>query len=136
MRNLLAVSIGVALVLTGGAPRAETPMGPPGFCEALDRFASASPGDRAAVFFWSPSSDDEINMYAPMGAKPMDAVAKGLYAAYGHMTHYILLTDLKTRLGQCSSAKRGLVRLEASQAACEDRASLEPCLSIRRVAPH
>ena len=126
MRNLPAVTIGVALVLAGGAPRAETPMDRPGFCKALDQFASASPGDRSVLFFWPPPSGDTIDMYAPMEAKPMDAAAHGLYAAYGQTTHYVLWADLTTRLDQCPTARRGRVRLEASEAACDGRASNQP----------
>lgn len=74
-------------------------------------------------------------MYAAMGAKPMDAAAHGLYAAYGHWTHYIPLAKLKAGLDQCSAVQRGRVRLDVSEAACGGYTSNQPCLSIRRVAP-
>lgn len=136
MRRLLTASAGVALaIIADGAPRAETPMVDAKFCKALDRFASAQPHDRSALFFWPLPSDDTIDMYAAMGAKPMDAAAHGLYAAYGQTTHYIPLAELKARLNQCSTVKLGRVRLEASEAACDGYASDQPCLSIRGVAP-
>ncbi|WP_165190908.1 hypothetical protein [Caulobacter soli] len=123
------------VIVGGGAPRAETPMDRPNFCKALDRFSSAPPHDRWALFFWPLPSDDTIDMYAAMAAKPMDGAAHGFYAAYGQTTHYILLTKLKARLDECSAVKLGRVRLEASEAACDGYQSGQPCLSIRRVAP-
>jgi hypothetical protein len=135
MRRLLTAAAGVALVIAGGAPRAETPRDRPGFCKVLDQFASAPPGDRSALFFWSSSSDDTFDIYASMAAQPMDAAAHELYAAYAQTTHYIPLADLKTRLDRCSTARHGRVHVEASEAACAGHASDQPCLSIRRVAP-
>lgn len=135
MRRLLTATAGIALIIAGGAPRAETPMDRPGFCKALDRFGSAPPHDRSALFFWPLPSDDMIDMRAAMGAKPMDAAAHGLYAAYSQETHYIPLAKLKARLDECSTVKLGRVRLEASEAACDGYRSDQPCLSIRRVAP-
>lgn len=135
MRRLPTAAAGIALAIIAGAPRAETPTNPPGFCKALDRFASTPPNDRWALFFWPLPSDDMIVMRAAMGAKPMDAAAHGLYAAYSQETHYIPLAELKARLDQCSTVKRGRVSLEASEAACDGYGSDQPCLSIRRAAP-
>jgi len=134
-----AAILGMGLTLAAGAAFAQettpSPLNRPNFCKALNRFASASPHDRSALFFWPLPSDDTIVMRAAMGAKPMDAAAHGLYAAYSQETHYIPLAELKTRLDQCLTVKLGRVRLEVSEAACDGYGSDQPCLSIRRAAP-